>query len=99
MGTVYGGVLALLAKSAAAAAVQSTAVDGTSFTARDVKINFLRAVPADGHDLVATGTLLHQGKRLAVATTEVTHGNNRVAVLTGTTALTPRTRPRANPPH
>ena len=91
-GTVYGGVLTLLAKSAAAAAVQSTAVDGTGFTALDVKVNFLRAVPADGRELVATGTVLHRGKRLAVATAEVMHGDDRVAVLTGTTALTPPSR-------
>jgi Thioesterase superfamily len=63
---------------------------GTGFTALDVKINFLRAVPADGRDLLATGMVLHRGKRLAVATAEVMHGNDRVAVLTGTTALTPR---------
>jgi uncharacterized protein (TIGR00369 family) len=89
LGTVYGGVQALLAKSAAAAAVQSTAPHGTGYTALDVKINFLRAVPADGRELQATGTVLHRGKRLAIATAEVLHGDHRVAVLTGTTALTP----------
>ena len=88
-GTVYGGILTLLAKSAAAAAVQATASRGTSFTALDVKINFLQAVPADGRELLATGTVLHRGKRLAIATAEVMHGDVRVAVLTGTTALTP----------
>lgn len=87
-GTVYGGALTLLAKSAAAAAVQSTAARGTGFTALDVKINFLRAEPADGRDLVATGTVFHRGKRLAVATAEAMHGDHRVAV-TGTTALSP----------
>jgi uncharacterized protein (TIGR00369 family) len=61
-GTVYGGMLTLLAKSAAAAAVQSTARRGTSFTALDVKINFLRAVPADGGERLATGTVLHRGQ-------------------------------------
>jgi uncharacterized protein (TIGR00369 family) len=88
-GTVYGGVLTLLAKSAAAAAVQTTASHGTGFTALDVKVNCLRAVPADGRELRATGTVLHRGKRLAIATAEVMHGDDRVAVLTGTTALTP----------
>ncbi len=87
--TVYGGALALLAKSAAAAAVQTTASSRTDFAALDVKINFLQAVPADGRDLVASGTVLHRGKRLAIATAEVIHGDTRVAVLTGTTALTP----------
>jgi uncharacterized protein (TIGR00369 family) len=89
LGTVYGGVQALLAKSAAAAAVQSTASQGTGYAALDVKINFLRAVPADGRELRAIGTVLHRGTRLAIATAEVFHGDHRVAVLTGTTALTP----------
>jgi uncharacterized protein (TIGR00369 family) len=93
-GTVYGGVLSLLAKSAAAAAVQSTADRGTGFTALDIKANFLRAVPADGRELQATGTVLHRGKRLAIATAEVLHGEDRVAVLTGTTALIPPARLR-----
>ena len=91
-GSVYGGILTLLAKSAAAAAVQATASRGTRFTALDVKINFLRAVPADGQKLLATGTVLHRGKRLGIATSEVVDGDVRVAVLTGTTALTRFTR-------
>ena len=80
-------------KSAAAAAVQATASRGTSFTALDVKINFLQAVAADGRELLATGTVLHRGKRLAIATADVMHGDVRVAVLTGTTALTPSASP------
>jgi uncharacterized protein (TIGR00369 family) len=88
-GTVFGGILTLLAKSAGAAAVQATAGRGTTFTALDVKINFLRAVPADGRELLATGSVLHRGKRLAIATAEVMDGDTRVAVLTGTTALAP----------
>jgi uncharacterized protein (TIGR00369 family) len=88
-GTVYGGVTTLLAKSAAAAAVQSTAAAGTRFTALDIKVNMLRPIPLDGRDVVATGTLLHPGKRLAIATAQVMHGDRRVAVATGTTALTP----------
>jgi uncharacterized protein (TIGR00369 family) len=88
-GTVYGGVLALMAKSAGAAAVQCTADPGTGFTALDIKVNLLRAVPADGRELRATGTMLHRGKRLAIANAEVPHGDDRVAVLTGTTAPVP----------
>lgn len=90
-GTVYGGVLTLLAKSAAAATVQTTAAGGVAFSALDIKINFLKPVPADGRELVATGTLLHGGKRLALAEVDVMHGDVRVAVLTGTTALKPPT--------
>jgi len=89
-GTVYGGVTTLLAKSAAAAAVQTTAAAGTRFTALDIKVNMLRPIALDAGELVATGTLLHRGKRLAIGTAEVMHGDQRVAVATGTTALTPQ---------
>jgi uncharacterized protein (TIGR00369 family) len=88
-GTVYGGFLTLLGSSAAAAAIQTTAPAGTTFAARDIKVNFLRPAPADGRELRATGTVLHRGKRLAIGTAEVRQGGNLVAVLTGTTALVP----------
>jgi hypothetical protein len=37
-------------------------------------------IPMDGRELVATGTLLHRGKRLAIGTAEVMHGADRVAL-------------------
>ena len=86
---VYGGAVALLAKSAAAAAVQTIAPAGTAFRALDVKVNYLRAVAADGEDLVATGTVMHRGRRLSIAGAEVMHGRHRVALATGTTAMFP----------
>jgi uncharacterized protein (TIGR00369 family) len=88
-GSVYGGAVTLLAKSAAAAAVQTLAVAGTRFTAIDVKVNLLRPIAADGGDLVATGTVMHRGRRLSIAAAEVMHGPHRVALATGTTAIFP----------
>jgi acyl-CoA thioesterase len=69
--------------------VQTIAPAGTSFRALDVKVNFLRAVVADGEDLVATGTVMHRGRRLSIAGAEVMHGGQRVALATGTTAVFP----------
>lgn len=94
IGTVFGGMIALLAKSATAGAVQAAAPAGTRFTALDIKVNFLRAVEADGTELVARGRVGHRGSRLVIANTEVTHGGRPVAIATGTTALTPPPRPR-----
>jgi uncharacterized protein (TIGR00369 family) len=88
IGTVFGGVIALLAKSATAGAVQAAASAGTRFTALDLKVNFLRAVDADGSQLVAEGKVGHRGSRLAIAHTKVTHRGRTVAIATGTTALT-----------
>jgi uncharacterized protein (TIGR00369 family) len=78
-GAIFGGAIALLGMSAASAAVQTTAERGTAFAALDMKINLLRPVLPDGQDLVATGTVLHRGRRLAIGTSEVRHGGKRVA--------------------
>jgi uncharacterized protein (TIGR00369 family) len=87
--TVFGGVIALLAKSATAGAVQAAAAAGTRFSALDLKVNFLRAVDADGTELRAEGKVRHRGRRLVIADTTMTHGGRTVATATGTTALTP----------
>ena len=89
LGTVFGGVIALVAKSAIGAAVQAVAPAGTGFTALDFKVNFLRPCPADGGKLIATGFLTHRGRRLCIANAEVTHRGRRIAVATGTTSLSP----------
>jgi uncharacterized protein (TIGR00369 family) len=87
LGTVFGGVIALLAKSASGAAVQTIAPAGTGFTALDIKVNFLRPARAEGDELIATGVVTHRGRRLSIADTVVTYQGRRIAVATGTTAL------------
>ena len=89
LGTVFGGVIALLAKSASGAAVQAIAPAGTGFTALDLKVNFLRPARAEGEELIATGTITHRGRRLSIANAVVTYRDRRIAIATGTTALVP----------
>jgi len=89
LGTVFGGVIALLAKSASGAAVQTIAAAGTGFTALDLKVNFLRPVGTEGEELIATGSVTHRGRRLSIANAVITYRGRRIAIATGTTALTP----------
>jgi uncharacterized protein (TIGR00369 family) len=87
-GLLFGGLLALLAASAGSAAVQTIAPPGTAFKALDMKLNIIRPVPLDGAELVATGTVIHRGRQLAISSTEVLNEpGKRVAVATGTTML------------
>jgi uncharacterized protein (TIGR00369 family) len=87
-GTVFGGMLALLAASAGSAAVQSVAEVGTPFAALDMKMNVIRPVFPDGTDVTATATVVHAGRNLAIANTEIVAANGKtVALATGTTAL------------
>jgi uncharacterized protein (TIGR00369 family) len=89
LGTVFGGVIALLAQSASGAAVQSIAPAGTGFTALDLKVNFLRPARTAGEELIATGAITHRGRRLSIANAVVTCQGRRIAIATGTTRLTP----------
>jgi uncharacterized protein (TIGR00369 family) len=89
LGTVFGGVIALLAQSASGAAIQTIAPAGTGFTALDLKVNFLRPARAEGEDLIAAGSLTHRGRKLSIANAIVTYRGRRIAIATGTTALTP----------
>ena len=87
-GTLYGGLLALLASSAGSAAVQTTAPVGTPFAALDMKINVLRPVLPDGSEVTATATVIHAGRSLAIANTEIVDATGQtVALATGTTSL------------
>jgi uncharacterized protein (TIGR00369 family) len=89
LGTVFGGVIALLAQSASRATVQTIAPAGTGFTALDLKVNFLRPARAEDEELTATGAITHRCRRLSIANALVTYRGRRIAIATGTTALTP----------
>ena len=87
-GSVFGGMVALLASSAGSAAVQTVAPPGTEFAALDMKLNIVRPAFPDGSELLAKATVIHSGRRLAIASTEVVGGDgNTVAIATGTTML------------
>jgi uncharacterized protein (TIGR00369 family) len=87
-GTVFGGMVALLASSAGSAAVQTIAAVGTPFTALDMKLNIIKPVQTDSGDLTARAQVVHRGRQLAIASTEIFDGREkRIAVATGSTML------------
>lgn len=89
-GTVYGGALALLADFALTFAATSSLAPGTSFRTLDLKVNYLRPVRPDGRLMTAQGRVIHSGKRLIVADSEVLDADGRqVVVATGTQMLSP----------
>ncbi|MGH2685890.1 MAG: PaaI family thioesterase [Actinomycetota bacterium] len=88
LGTVQGGAIALIADTVLACAAQTTIPRRTTYSPLDLKVNFLRPVSADGRDLVATGTVIHRGRTLAVAQAEVQNADGKpVAVATGTALI------------
>jgi uncharacterized protein (TIGR00369 family) len=89
-GRMEGGAIAMLAETALIGAVQTTVEAGTSFAPFDLKVNFLRPVKPDGRDLTARGTVVHRGKTLAVASSEIVNADGKsVAVASGTSMILP----------
>ena len=99
LGKVEGGVIALVAETPPVSAVQTTVPAGTSYAELDLKVNFLRPVDPDGADLTANGRVIHRGKTVVIATSEVVDGQGkRVAVATGSSMVMPGRPWRTEPP-
>ncbi|MGZ5308190.1 MAG: PaaI family thioesterase [Solirubrobacterales bacterium] len=89
-GTVQGGFTAMLADASMTAAVFTTAEAGTAIASLDLKVNYLRPVFPDDKELIARARVLHQGRTLAIATTELTNSEGKpVAVATGSVMYLP----------
>jgi uncharacterized protein (TIGR00369 family) len=66
-GAVYGGVAATLVDTVLGAAVQTTLPAGTGYATTDLHMRFIRAMNADTGRVIATGTVVHAGRRHAIA--------------------------------
>ena len=67
LGTMHGGVAATLLDSAMGCAVHSTLGAGETYTTLEFKVNLVRPATAETGRIVAIGTLVHRGSRIATA--------------------------------
>jgi uncharacterized protein (TIGR00369 family) len=85
---VQGGLVATAAEAALSAAIQTRLPPEVVLAPVDLKVNYLRPLTADGRIAVATGEVIHLGRRVAVAQATVTDPDGRpVAVATGSALL------------
>ena len=90
LGTVQGGVIAMLADTALACAIQTTVPAGAALAMVDLKVNYLRPVRPDGREVVCTGRVAHRGQTIAVATAEASSADGKhVALATGSAMILP----------
>jgi len=75
--TIYGGALTVLADAVMGGAVANTLPARSSYATLDLKVHFLRPAPPDGRDLVATGVVVHRGRRMAVATADIVDADGK----------------------
>jgi uncharacterized protein (TIGR00369 family) len=82
--------VALLAETALSDAIQSALPAGTAIAPFDLKVNYLRPLKADGREATAAGTVVHAGRRVAVADARVLDADHKaIAVATGSAMLLP----------
>ncbi|MFD6758966.1 PaaI family thioesterase [Streptomyces roseolus] len=90
IGSVHGGVYAMLLDSAAGCAVHTTLPLGTAYTSLDLQTRFLRPITMDTGKVRAIGTVLSRGRRTALAEAGLYDGEDRLlAHATSTCMLFP----------
>ena len=67
IGSVRGGIAATILDSCMGCAVHSVLPPGVGYTTTDLQIRYVRAMGADTGPVVAEGTVVHAGRRLATA--------------------------------
>ena len=91
---VSPGVIAFLAATGLGGAPLTLCPAGRRLGVVAVNVSFVRPVAPDGRDLLARGTVLHEGGRFLVSAVEVTDGDgNRVAVGQQTSLVVPKRPP------
>ena len=67
IGMVHGGVAATLLDTVMGCAVHTVLPAGVGYTTLDISVRYQRAITVDTGIVVATGTVLHAGRRTATA--------------------------------
>jgi uncharacterized protein (TIGR00369 family) len=88
MGTLHGGVLCDLADAAMGVAYRSTLGEGETFTAIELKINFLR--PVWRAKLRAEARIVHAGKLLGLLECDITDKHQHLVARASSTCMTLR---------
>jgi uncharacterized protein (TIGR00369 family) len=84
LGRVQGGVVAVLAEAALSGAITTVAANPAGFDSLELKLNYLRPLASDGREARADGRVIHAGRRIAVASSEVVDADGRpIAFATG----------------
>lgn len=67
IGTVHGGVTATLLDTVMGCALHSLLPAGAGYTTSDISVRYVRPITLDTGRVLATGTVLHKGRRTATA--------------------------------
>jgi uncharacterized protein (TIGR00369 family) len=86
-GHVHGGFAATILDSAMGCAVYSTLALGTNYTTVEISVHYLKPVTAGTGPVRATASVLHRGRRTAMAEGRLEDGRGRLLAHATTTCL------------
>lgn len=87
---LYGGAIAWMAETLMGAAVYSTLGPGEVFGTLDMTVRFTRPAPVNAGKLNVSAEVQHRGRRLRIASADVTnHQGKRVAMATSSALVVP----------
>ncbi|MHA6761107.1 PaaI family thioesterase [Streptacidiphilus sp. PAMC 29251] len=86
IGSVHGGVFATLLDSALGCAVHTSLPAGVFYTSLDLSVKFLRPVSIATGPITAVGTVVHLGRRTALAEGRIVDAGGKV-IATATSSL------------
>ena len=78
LGSVHGGVYAALLDTACGCAVHTKLPAGVFYTSLDLSVKFLRPVTVDTGTVTAEGTVVHLGRRTALAEARIVDAAGKV---------------------
>jgi uncharacterized protein (TIGR00369 family) len=87
LGSVHGGVFAIMADSACGCAVHTMLPAGVFYTSLDLSVKFLRPVTVGTGPITAEGTVVHLGRRTALAEARITDEAGKVYVTATSSCL------------
>jgi uncharacterized protein (TIGR00369 family) len=87
LGTVHGGVFATMLDSACGCAVHTMLPAGVFYTSLDLSVKFLRPVTVNTGPITAEATVVHFGRRTALAEGRITDAAGKVHVTATSSCL------------
>jgi uncharacterized protein (TIGR00369 family) len=87
-GAVYGGVTATVIDILLGAAIHTTLPAGSGYATNDLHVRYVRAITADTGRVIATGAVVHAGRRHATVEARVEAEATGKLIATGTAAFT-----------
>ena len=87
IGMVHGGVAATLLDTAMGCAVQTLLPKGEGYTTLDISVRYLRPITVETGLVVATGTVIHRGRRTATAEGDIVADDTGKVLATATSTL------------